>query len=130
MKHTACWMMKPTKTEFINVSGEQYNTIHANDQRYFHELNEVLQYEPAGSWDPEILGLAAALGIEKGKPFEPDERMQKVLVEAAAIGNASARAILFRPRNAAVFFYPDRQWYSPLAGGSHEFLSNGARGSR
>ncbi len=117
----------PWKTEFVNLSGKQYNTIHANDGQFFHELNEVVQYEPADAYDPEILGLAGAIGIKKGQPFEPDERMSKILTEAAAIGNASARSILFRPRNKNVYFYPDRQWYSPLAGGSHEFLNNGER---
>ena len=118
----------PPTTEFVNLSNKQYNTIHANDATFFDELNAVIQYEPADAYDAEILGLAAALGIKKGQPFEPDERMQQILEEAAAIGNASARAILFRPRNPAVFFYPgERQWYSPLAGGSHEFLHEGAR---
>ena len=53
--------------------------------------------------------------------------MHGILTEAAAIANASARAITFRPRNKEAFFYPDRQWYSPLAAGSHEFLNNGER---
>lgn len=118
----------PAPTEFVNLSDKQYNTIHANDVQFFNEVNEVIQYEPADSWDPEIVGLAASIGIKKGQSFKPDARMKKVLKEAAAIGNASARAILFRPRDQKVFFYPgQRQWYSPLAGGSHEFLHQGAR---
>ena len=40
------------------------------------------------------------------------------------IGNASARAIAFRPRNKAAYFYPDRQWYTSFAGG-HDFMNNG-----
>ena len=51
--------------------------------------------------------------------------MKKILTESAAIGNASVRAISFRPRNKSLYFYADRQWYSPFAGGSHEFLNNG-----
>jgi hypothetical protein len=117
----------PPTTEFVNLSDKQYNTIHANDSSFYNELNEVIQYEPADAYDPEIVGLAASIGIKKGRPFNPDVRMQKILTEAAAIANASARAILFRPRNKAVYFYPDRQWYSPLAGGSYEFLNNGER---
>ena len=35
------------------------------------------------------------------------------------------RAIWFRPRKKSLYFYEDRQWYSPFAGGSHEFLDNG-----
>ena len=35
---------------------------------------------------------------------------------------------MYKPRNKAAYFYPDRQWFSPLAAGSYEFLDdNGAR---
>ncbi len=117
----------PEPNEFVNLSDKKYNTIHANDENFYSELNEVIQYEPATAGNPEVLGLAASIGIKKGQPFTPDARMQGILTEAAAIANASARAVLLRPRNKDVFFYPDRQWYSPLAGGSHEFINNGAR---
>lgn len=118
----------PAATEFVNLSNKQYNTIHANDEKFYDELNEVIQYEPADAWDPELVGQAAAIGMKKGKEFKPDERMQKILIEAAAIANASARSILFRPRNTNSYFYPGkRQWYSPLSGGSYEFMNNGER---
>lgn len=118
----------PEPNEFVNLSSVKYSTIHATDATYFDELNAVIQYEPANSGDPEMLGLAAAIGIKKGQPFKPDARMKAILVEAAALGNAAGRAIMYKPRNKAVYFYPDRQWYSPLASGSHEFLDkNGAR---
>ena len=118
----------PEPNEFINISGKKYNTIHAGDASIYDELNEVIQYEPANSGDPELLGLAAELGISKGKPFTPDARMKKILDEAASIGNAASRAVMFKPRNKSVYFYPDRQWFSPLADGSSDFLDkNGAR---
>ena len=45
-----------------------------------------------------------------------------------AIGNATARALTFRPREERLYFYPgQRQWYSPFAGGSSEFMNNGER---
>ena len=54
--------------------------------------------------------------------------MQKIRADGAAIGSAIARALVFRPRKESVYFYPgERQWYSPLAGGSSEFLNNGER---
>jgi len=118
----------PEPNEFVNLSNRKYNTIHATDISFFSELNDVIQYEPANSGDPEMLGLAAAIGIKRGQAFNPDERMQRILAEAAAIGNAAGRAVMYKPRNPDVYFYPDRQWYSPLAAGSHEFLDqNGAR---
>jgi hypothetical protein len=116
---------KPREPHFVDLTGKKYNTIHASDFTFFEELNEVVQYEPANAFDPEIVGQFAAVGIKKGKPFEPDARMKKILTESAAIGNAAARAISFRPRKKSLYFYDDRQWYSPFAGGSHEFLNNG-----
>lgn len=118
----------PQPVEYINLSGKKYNTLHATNAEIFNELNEVIQYEPANSGDPEMLGLAKAIGIEKGKEFKPDARMQKILTEAASLANAAFRGVMYKPRNPDVYFYPDRKWYSPLAAGSHEFLDeNGAR---
>jgi hypothetical protein len=48
--------------------------------------------------DPETRGLYASIGIQKGKPFAPDERMKKILTDAVAIGNATARANVWYPR--------------------------------
>jgi hypothetical protein len=86
-----------------------------------------VQEEPSESIDPETLGLLASIGIEKGKPFAPDARMQKILTDTAAVGNATAGAIAFRPRNARVYLFPgNRTRYVPTIGG-HEFLRDGAR---
>ena len=84
----------------------------------------MIQYEPADAFNPELVGLFASIGIKKGKPFAPDARMKKILKDAAAIGNATARAIVFRPRNEAFYYYPDRQWYTSFTGG-HDFMNNG-----
>jgi hypothetical protein len=116
---------KPPKQKVYDLSGKKFNTIHANDEHFYEELNAVIQYEPADAFNPELVGLFASIGIKRGKPFAPDARMQKILKDAAAIGNATARSITFSPRSKAVYFYPDRQWYSSFAGGSHEFMNNG-----
>ena len=115
----------PPEPHFVDLTGAKYNTIHANDFEFFRELNEVVQYEPAGAFDPELVGLWSSIGIKKGRPFAPDARMKKILVDAAAVGNATARALSFRPRDRACYFYEDRQWYTAFVGGSHEFMNNG-----
>ena len=69
------------------------NTMPPNDFSYFEMLNDVVQKEPAGALDPEIMGSLAAVGIVKGKPFNPDARMKKILTDAAAIGTAAARTL-------------------------------------
>ena len=117
----------PPAQSFVNLSGSQLNTIHANDFHFYEEINAVIQHEPAEAFDPEIVGLFAAIGIKKGQPFAPDERMKGILTDAIAVANATARAILFAPRDVRVKFYPDRQWGTGFVGGSYEFLNNGER---
>lgn len=118
----------PPKMNFINLSGQFNNTIHRMDFGIFEEINEVVQAEPSEGQDPEILGLLASIGIKKGQPFNPDERMQKILKEAADVGAATVRTLAAHPREDVFYFYPgEGVWSTPFPGGSHEFLDNGAR---
>jgi hypothetical protein len=118
----------PPPMKFINGSGLYFNTIHSTNFKFYEEINTVVQEEPADSADPEILGQLAAIGIVKGKPFAPDARMKKILTDAAAVGNATARAISLRPRDEDFYFYPGKSaWFTPFVGGSHEFLQSNVR---
>ena len=112
----------PPPMKFINVSGKAFNTIHANDFTFFEEVSHVVEEEPNEALDPETLGLLASIGIEKGKPFAPDERMKKILTESAAVGNATARAIVFKNRMNDAYLYSNSAWCTPFVGGSYEFL--------
>jgi hypothetical protein len=119
----------PPKTEFINISGISYNTVSPNDFSYFEDLNQLIQKEPIDALDPETRGLVASIGIVKGKPFKPDARMKKLLTEAVAIGNATARTLLFKPREKSYYFYPDSDssWVMAFAGKDVFFEVDGAR---
>lgn len=117
----------PPATKFINASGVPFNTIHANNYKFFEEVNNIVQEEPIESQDKELLGQLAAIGIVKGKPFAPDERMKKILTDAAAVANATARAVSLNGRDRNFFFYPDKNWFSPGAEGSYLWERDGAR---
>lgn len=43
--------------------------------------------------------------------------VMKLLTDAAAVGNATARSILFGTRDSAMYYYPDRQWKICFNGG-------------
>lgn len=117
----------PPVETLVNVSGMQYNTVHANNEVFFEEIKTALDNNPVGAFSPEIVGTFASIGIRKGEPFEPDDRMKKILTEAAAIANATARAITYAGRDPGIYFYQDRQWNSPFQRQSHLFLEDGAR---
>jgi len=118
---------KPPAVKFVNTSGLQFNTISANDFSFFEELNEVVQKEPADWVDPDTVGLFASIGIRKGQTFAPDDRMKSILTDAAAVGNATARSLLFAPRDRSVYVYSDRQWFTVFLGGSYQFLNGAER---
>jgi len=84
------------KTKFVEASGKSFNTIPPSDYSFYEMINENVQQEPVGSYDVELAGQLAAIGIVKGKPFEPDARMKKILTDAAAVGNAVGRALNWR----------------------------------
>jgi hypothetical protein len=113
----------PPQMKFVNVSGKAFNTIGANTFQTYEDLNSLVQYEPNEAYSPEILGELASIGIAKGKSFAPDARMKKILTEAAAVGNATARAIVFRSRQQGAYYYPNSAWFTCFIGGSYEFLS-------
>jgi len=117
----------PPKMNFVNASGKFVNTIHRMDHKIFEEINEVVQSEPSEGQSPEILGVLATIGIKKGQPFAPDERMQKILTEAADAGAVTVKTIWSYPRDDMFYFHPgESNWMNPFPGGSHEWLNEGA----
>ncbi len=116
----------PPEMTFINVSGKFQNTIHRMDFGYWEELNAQIQAEPIEGLNPEIRGLLASIGIEKGKNFNPDERMKKILTNAANIGSVTARALTSRPRDERQYLYPgEGVWTNPFVDGRYDFLLDG-----
>jgi hypothetical protein len=104
-----------SKINFVNGTGKEMNTVHANDYHFYDEVNQIVQEEPNSAMDPETLGMLAAIGMEHGKPFAPDARMKKILTEAAAVGNATSRALTFDARGPEFYRYPNSAWNNPLS---------------
>jgi hypothetical protein len=111
------------ETVFVEGSGNSFNTVPPSDFGFFELMNEVVQDEPAGSTNPELMGQLAAIGIVKGQPFEPDERMRGILEDAAAVGSATSRALFFDFRDSEEFAYygDDSAWFNMLWVGGYTF---------
>ncbi len=111
------------ETKFVEASGKSFNTIPPSDYTFFEMINENVQQEPAGSYDVELAGQLAAIGIVKGKPFKPDARMKRILTDAAAVGNAAGRALNWRFSQAHPDWavYPGSSWGNMLWEGGANF---------
>ena len=116
------FLRPPPAATFIEGSGLVMDTIPPNDASYYGLIDTLVQQEPAGALDPEIMGSLAAIGIVKGKPFDPDVRMRKILTEAAAIGTATTRTLNWRARESEGFaYYPGSAWLNYLFVGGYTF---------
>ena len=107
----------------MDLSGKPFNTVAPADYSFWELLNQVVQEEPTESLDQIRLGYYASIGIQKGKPFAPDERMKKILTEAAAVGDATARAIAFNTRPGT------RSTIRTATGNSHSSAATSSRRS-
>jgi hypothetical protein len=107
---------KIPKTRFVEASNLSFNTIPPSDFGFYEWINENVQAEPAASYDVELSGQLAAIGIVKGKKFTPDERMKKILTDAAVVGQAAGRVLNWRPFEAHPdwAYYPNSMWGNML----------------
>jgi hypothetical protein len=105
----------PHATRVENVTGKPFDTIHPTDIRYFEDLAEMIDYEPIDAIDPEVGALLAQIGIEKGKPFAPDDRMRGILDQAAQVGSFMAFATANAPRD-SFQRWKDRNYFDNIHG--------------
>ena len=94
--------------------------------RFFELLAMLVDEEPLDSFGPLERFQMQAIGIEKGKPFDPDEKTKALLSEAARLGGAMGRANTYASASPGVFYYPDRKWQHVPDGMTYTFTRDGA----
>jgi hypothetical protein len=78
---------------------------------YWEAVNELIQREPVEERDRFFYAMLRDLGIEKGKPFKPDERQKKLFEDAALLGEEICKALTYEKRFIPNNRYrPDASW--------------------
>ncbi|WP_213958970.1 MULTISPECIES: DUF1254 domain-containing protein [unclassified Variovorax] len=89
---------------------------------FWQQLSKVISAEPLVPQYLPMYGLLSALGIERGKPFNPDARMKGILEKAARAGRDQLLVSAFDSARADRKNWPDRQWeWVGLVPGSAQF---------
>ncbi len=111
------------ETKFVDCSGKAFNTVPPSDFGFFEFINENVQNEPATSYDVELAGQLASIGIVHGKPFEPNENTKRILTDAAKFGNATGRVLNWRytAMHPGWNYYDDSNWGNMLWEGGYNF---------
>ena len=103
----------PPETRFVSFAGKDVSLLTNEGFAFFETLARYIDENPPRPQDMAMLGVLETLGIAHGQPFEPDERMRKILTDGAVVGRATAEALAYSPRvpGDVVYAYPgERKW--------------------
>lgn len=73
----------PPEQHFVDPGKKRYPTLPYYDERHFRDMHAVASVEPVREHDKVMMGMLSSLGIERGKPFAPDEKTTKIMRQAA-----------------------------------------------
>jgi len=100
----------PPDTKFTDAKDVVYDATIPYDLRFFASLDRIVQREPWLTRDKAMIDHLATIGIEKGKPFAPDDNAKALLTAAAA----EARDLLDRKYDLGFPpFAPSARWAVP-----------------
>ena len=69
----------PPETQFADAAGILFDSTIRYDLSFFQSLDGIVQNEPWLDRDRVMIDQLKSIGIEKGKPFNPDVRAQDIL---------------------------------------------------
>ena len=100
----------PPETKHLRPEGRKWTGQQPGGIAYWEGLAKLINEEPAIERDRIILATLVPLGIEKGKPFNPDARQQAILIDAANVGELMARANGYAKRFQGAIVWPGKKW--------------------
>jgi hypothetical protein len=102
----------PPETVFVDALGKVYDSTIPYDVGFFQSLDRFVQQEPWLVRDKAMIDQLKTIGIEKGKPFNPDDATKGILNAAAREAHAwldLKYQTMFAP------YYEGRKWVFPIA---------------
>lgn len=101
----------PKPRGYVTPQGKPWMAAAPQGMAYWELLADTINREPVAERDRFYMAMLKPLGIEKGKPFKPDERQSKLLAEAVVVGEAMAKANDFSKRLEDAHYVDGSQWH-------------------
>jgi hypothetical protein len=100
----------PPETVFTDVEDVDFDSTMHYDLGFYEHLNRVVQLEPWIERDRVMIDQLRTLGIEKGRPYKPNAKVQEAMKE----GIAEAKALLVQRYDAGFPPYWEKsRWTMP-----------------
>ena len=106
----------PPATIFVDASDVVFDSTIPYDLCFFESLHQVLQIEPWLERDKAMIDPLKTIGIERGKPFNPDVKMTQILNNAIQETKAwfDGRYDTLPP------YYEGEHWFFPITEELHQ----------
>jgi len=101
----------PPKNTYVMIGDRPYSQDWPRDEEAFAWLAEAFNMDKVPASGMAHMGNMRRLGIEKGKPFNPDERAKRILQRAAKTAEAMVLSMAFDNR-LGLEVYDNRQYGS------------------
>ena len=116
----------PKPTRFIDPSDMRFPSLVRYDEELFQDIYEIFSVENIQEQDKIIMGYLSYLGIEKGKPFNPDPITRKAMRQAAAdVYYYLQHRLTYQKKD--MYYWPNRHWQdvlTPDKNGTFSFVEN------
>ena len=100
----------PKPRGYVTPKGKPWMAAAPQGMAYWELLADTINREPVAERDRFFTATLKPLGIEKGKPFQPDERQTRLLTEAALVGEAMAKTNDFSKRLDDAHYIDGSHW--------------------
>ena len=107
------------RMQFPDASAVPANMLYPQDGTAFDMLSRFINHEFVDPADMYMRGMAADLGIVKGKPFAPDAHARELLDKAARAASRMGHVIAYTPNPLVKdggLYYPGRHWINIFPG--------------
>lgn len=99
----------PAPTKFVDGLKYPLYTLSFYDLRALKDIHEIISVEPVREQDKVMIGMLATIGVERGKPFNPPERIRKSLEKGIADAYFYVHQLVTK-HHANNLYWPDRNW--------------------
>jgi hypothetical protein len=99
----------PKPTQFVDGLPLTINTLPYYDFRAMQDIHDLISVEPVDPRDKVMVGMLAAIGIEKGKPFNPSPKI-KAAMERGVVDAYHYMQEVTRKALEQSLWWPDRHW--------------------
>jgi hypothetical protein len=100
----------PQSCQFIEGKDVEWSATAPRGIDYWQTLSDIINEEPVREVDKAWTAMLLPLGIEKGKPFTPNDRQKSILLKGGAMGELMARNFQVNPRFAEPY-WKGTHWY-------------------